>query len=123
MSVVAFTAGAGAAQIHMPSLGRGDGVLNSVRSRRPSGRPSCLIYPVGKGWGCLFSEKAPGGFRFFLTLAAAIVFAQAHHLDYHIIRGMPFLAALRRRRSDRSSGRLRSTFARKSWIIFRVKMF
>lgn len=110
MSVVAFTAGAGAAVIPMPSPGKGDGALNTVRSRRLSGRPSCLIYPLGRGWrlalqsqsAWLMGMSPTAGFRFFTTLAAAIGFAQAHGLDYRIVRRASFYATRRRRRPERS---------------------
>ena len=83
----------------------GGGALIAGRQDGLSRRPSCRIYPVGKGWG-LELERAsawlagldlPGHFRFFRSLAAAVGFAEGHGLDYCIIRPTAFFVANRRR--------------------------
>ena len=83
----------------------GNGSLVAGRQDGLSGRPSCRIYPVGKGWGLKLERSSawlagldqPSDFRFFRSLAGAIGFAEARGLDYHIIRPMTLFVANRRR--------------------------
>src|ERR1700753_840041 len=115
MSVVGFLAGGDSAQVHVPSPDKGDGALNTVRGGGLSGRPSCRIYPVGKGWGLALQRKSawlmgmplPSGFRFFNYLAAPVALAQVHHLDYYIVRPTPFFTARHRRRAKPAKSRAR----------------
>lgn len=108
MNTVSFSGRLGTAEYNVPSASAGDGALITTRGGRLSGRPSCRIYPVGKGWGLelermsawLVGLPLPGEVRFFKWLAAAIAFAEAHDLDYRIIRAMPLFVARRRYRSD-----------------------
>lgn len=84
------------------------GALNSGRLDSLSGRPSCRIYPVGRGWGLAIERSSawlagfdlPGNFRFFRSLAAAVSFAESRGLDYRIIRPTTFWGANRRRPWD-----------------------
>lgn len=86
----------------------GNGALIAWRQDGLSGRPSCRIYPVGKGWGLEVERTSawlarldlPGNFRFFRSLAGAIGFAEAHGFDYRIIRPTAFFVADRRRPWD-----------------------
>lgn len=83
----------------------GSGAHMAGRQDGLSGRPSCRIYPVGKFWrlelerrsGWLAGLDLPGNFRLFMSLGAAVGFAEAHGLDYRIIRPMPFFVGNRRR--------------------------
>ncbi len=117
MNIVSFSGRAGAVALEAVPIADGHGVIIGARQGRLSGRPSCRIYPLGKGWG-LELERAsawltgwalPGGFRFFRSLSAAVAFAEAHDLDYRIIRPTPLFSAHRRRRGD--GARLRRTGA------------
>jgi hypothetical protein len=90
-------------------VANGSGALIAGRQDGLSGRPSCRIYPVGKGWGLelertsawLVGLDLPGGLRFFRSLAAAVSFAEVHGLDYRIIRPTAFFVAHRRRSTAR----------------------
>lgn len=83
----------------------GSGSLIAGRQDSLSGRPSCRIHPVGKGWGLELERSSAwlagldqqGDFRFFRSLAGAVGFAEARGLDYQIIRPTTLFLANRRR--------------------------
>lgn len=91
----------------VPPAADGSGALISGRLDSLSGRPSCRIYPVGRGWGLEIERSSawlagfdlPGNFRFFRSLAAAVAFAEAHGFDYRVVRPTAFFVSTRRRSS------------------------
>jgi hypothetical protein len=124
MIAVSFSGRAGVAEYNVLPGSTGHGAAIATRGKRLSGRPSCRIYPVGGGWGLELERTSawladlpfPGGFRFFKSLAGAVGFAEAHDLDYRIIRPTPFFIVHRRRPSDASKlrGRRRLSSMRSS---------
>jgi hypothetical protein len=115
MHAVSFLGRPGAAEYGARPAANGSGALIAGRHDGLSGRPSCRIYPVGKGWGLELERSSawlagfdlPGEFRFFKSLAAAVGFAEAHGFDYRIIRPTAFFVADRRRFADRTRHRER----------------
>jgi len=108
MHAVSFLSRPEVAEYSALPAANGSGALIAGRQDGLSGRPSCRIYPVGKGWG-LELERAsawltgldlPGNFRFFRSLAAAVSFAEVHGFDYRIIRPTAFFVTNRRRPLD-----------------------
>lgn len=97
----------------------GSGALIASRLDGLSGRPSCRIYPIGKGWGLEIERTSawlagldlPGNFRFFRSLAAAVGFAESHGFDYRIIRPTALFVANRRRPLDSMKRRERPASA------------
>lgn len=89
----------------LPPAADGSGALINGRLDSLSGRPSCRIYPVGRGWGLEIERSSawlsgfdlPGNFRFFRSLAAAVAFAEAHGFDYRVVRPTAFFVGTRRR--------------------------
>lgn len=89
----------------VPPAADGSGALINGRLDSLSGRPSCRIYPVGRGWGLEIERSSawlagfdlPGNFRFFRSLAAAVAFAEAHGFDYRVVRPTAFFVGTRRR--------------------------
>ncbi|HET6390354.1 hypothetical protein [Hyphomicrobium sp.] len=117
MTAISFLGRAHATETAVLPAADGYGSAVTARQGRLSGRPSCRIFPVGKGWGLelermsawLVGLPLPGGFRFFKSLAAAVGFAEEHGLDYRIIRPSALSKIGRRRRpifdGSRASGR------------------
>lgn len=78
-----------------------------------SDRPTCRIYPVESSWilqldrssAWVVGALGPGVYRSFLTLAAAVRFADRYGLDYRIVRRKPFLITNARRKLRRSQDR------------------
>src|SRR5436853_5050288 len=101
MHAVSFLSRPEAAEYRALPAAKGSGALIAGRPDGLSGRPSCRIYPVGKGWGLeiertsawLVGFDPPGNFRFFKSLAAAIGFAESHGFDYRILRPATLFAA------------------------------
>ena len=122
MHAVSFLSRPEAARYNVLPAANGSGALIASRQDSLSGRPSCRIYPIGKGWGLELERTSawlagfglPGHFRFFRSLAAAVGFAEAHGFDYSIIRPTAFFAANRRRRSDSIKRRVPLAFMRSS---------
>ncbi len=108
MHAVSFLSHPEVAEYSALPAANGNGAPIAVRPDGLSGRPSCRIYPVGKGWGLELERTSawlagldlPGNFRFFRSLTGAVGYAEAHGLDYRIIRPTALFAANRRRRSD-----------------------
>lgn len=104
MNAVSFWSRGSAAQCEVLPASSGHGSLALAPCAPLSGRPSCKIYPLGRGWALKIERRSAwligspfsGDFRFFRTLAAAIGFAQFHGLDYRIIRPTAFFADHRR---------------------------
>lgn len=114
MSVVAFSGRSVAAVESVMPVATGHGAGISARQGRLSGRPSCRIFPMGKGWGLeierncawLIGLSILGSCRFFRSLGAAIAFAEARGLDYHVVRpARLFESYWRRRWRGRRRGR------------------
>jgi hypothetical protein len=120
MSTVSFFGRVSAAEQSLPPASARDGAFITTRGGRLSGRPGCRIYPVGGGWGLELERKSawlvglplPGEFRFFKWLTAAIAFAEAHGLDYRIIRPTALFGS--RRRAAAGAGHLRGCRHRRS---------
>ncbi|MBS0251515.1 MAG: hypothetical protein JSR78_10695 [Proteobacteria bacterium] len=108
MHAVSFLRRPEVAQHSALPAANGSGALIAGRLDGLSGRPSCRIYPVGKGWrleiertsAWLAGLNLPGHFRCFRSLAAAVGFAESHGLNYRIIRPTTLFAANRRRSMD-----------------------
>jgi hypothetical protein len=108
MHAVSFLSRPEAARYNALPAANGSGALIAGRQDSLSGRPSCRIYPIGKGWGLELERTSawlagfglPGHFRFFKTPPPARRLAETHGFDYSIIRPTAFFAANRSRRSD-----------------------
>jgi hypothetical protein len=114
MSAVAFSGHSVAAVESVMPVATGHGAGISARQGQLSGRPSCRIFRMGKGWGLAIERNSawligfgiPGSCRFFRSLRAAIAFAEARGLDYYVVRpARPFESYWRRRWRGRGRGR------------------